>query len=171
MNLTVTTRDFCTMATLFALIKEWIPFAFLGVGAILSVFGFFQMKRMVQDNTLKILNNFKVSLQAHDLSNWKELYLGTSDAASPPAGYFLNQTGQFVALDTMWTAGNTDHTAVQRMAESLEKVCVEILKPGVNIKSQSELPLDYAALCGVTTTVCNIYQLRNIGGIDDHERV
>ncbi len=134
MNLTVTTKDFCTMAILFTLILEWLPFVFLGVGAILSVFGFFQMKRSIQENSLNILNNFKVSLQAHDIANWKELYLGTSETAAPPAGCFLDQTGQFVALDTMWTAGNADHTAVQRMAESLEKVCVEILKPGVDIK-------------------------------------
>lgn len=123
------------MAALFTLIKEWIPFVFLGVGGILAIFGLIQRSRQRESKTLMLLKNFRGSLHAHDLAHWKELYLGTSDIAAPPAGHFIDRDGHVVALDSMWTAGSEDHTAIQRMAESIEKTCVEILKETADTKA------------------------------------
>lgn len=123
------------MATLLALIKEWIPFVFLGVGGILAVFGYFQQKSRRNAKTSMVLMNFKNSTHAHDLAHWKEIYLGTSEFVSVSPGYFVDQTGQTVPLDSMWTAGSDDHTAIQRMAENFEKICAEILKETLDTKA------------------------------------
>jgi len=115
--------------------KEWLPFAFISVGVVLALIApLFRQGNQRRHKTMKVLESFRASLRDHDLNHWKELYLGTRKAAAAPAGYFIDLDGKPVPLDSMWTAGNEDHTAIQRMAENFEKICTEILARTVDAK-------------------------------------
>jgi hypothetical protein len=108
--------------------KEWLPFAFIIVGTVLALISLLLPRgKQRRQNTLKLLATFRASLHEHDVDHWKEIFHGTREAASAPAGYFINRLGKPVPLESMWTAGNDDHTAIQRMAECLEKICAEML--------------------------------------------
>lgn len=108
--------------------KEWLPFAIIIVGVVLALIALLlPHNKQRRQKTLELLARFRASLHDHDLAHWKEIYHGTREAASAPAGHFINPQGKPVPLDSMWTSGNDDHTAIQRMAECMEKVCAEIL--------------------------------------------
>jgi hypothetical protein len=115
--------------------KEWLPFAFIIVGVVLALFAaILPQGKQRREKTLQTLEDFRASLHEHDLEHWKEIYHGTRKAAAVPAGHFLNRLGKTVPLVSMWTAGNEDHTAIQRMADSLETVCAAMLAHTMDIK-------------------------------------
>lgn len=115
--------------------KEWLPFAIIIVGLALALISpFLKYGNQSRQRARQLLNAFGASLQAHDLEHWKEVYLGTREAALAPAGHFINRSGKPVPLDTMWAAVSDDHTAIQRMAECLEKACAKMLTEEVDIK-------------------------------------
>jgi hypothetical protein len=115
--------------------REWFPFALIIVGVLLALFApFLKPGKQRRNKTMKLLASFRASLHEHDIDHWKEIYHGTRKAASAPAGHFISRVGKPVPLVSMWTAGSDEHTAIQRMAESLETVCVEMLAHTVDIK-------------------------------------
>ena len=149
------------MVTTFEQIKRWLPFVFLAVGIILALFGYVQKIRQRRKKASTVVSQFKKSLRVHDMDHWKELYAGTRAAASAPAGHFINLEGKPIALDTMWTAGNEEHTAIQRMAECFEKLCKEVLTETVDTKTMwfevgqllSEMHLWLSEIRGVQTEI------------------
>lgn len=115
--------------------REWLPFAFIIVGGGLALIGLFLKSGKQHNNiTKQLLANFKASLHEHDIEQWKEIDHGRREAAAAPAGHFINRIGKPVPLVSMWTAGSDDHTAIQRLAESLETLCVEILTQNVDVR-------------------------------------
>jgi len=115
--------------------QEWLPFAFILVGVALALIApMLPHNKQRHEKTLKLLEKFKTSMHDHDLEHWKEIYRGTREAAAAPAGHFIDLNGNSVPLDSMWTAGNDDHTAIQRMAECMEKLCAEMLTQSVDVK-------------------------------------
>jgi hypothetical protein len=115
--------------------KEWLPFAFILVGVLLALIApLLPHNKQRRQKTMQLVATFRSSLHEHDLAHWKEIYHGTREAASAPAGHFIDLEGKPIPLDSMWTAGNEDHTAIQRMAECLEKACAEILTHTVDVK-------------------------------------
>lgn len=115
--------------------REWLPFAFIIVGGGLALIApFLKSGKQRINNTVQSLANFNASLHANDIEHWKEIYHGTRVAASAPPGHFINRIGKPVPLVSMWTAGSDEHTAIQRMAESLETVCTEMLAHTVDIQ-------------------------------------
>lgn len=115
--------------------KEWLPFAIIAVGVLLALIApLLPHNKQRREKSMKLLAKFRASLHDHDLEHWKELYSGTRRAAAAPAGHFINLQGKVVPLDSMWTSGNDDHTAIQRMAECMEKLCAEMLTHTVDIK-------------------------------------
>lgn len=122
------------MFTMFPLLRECLPFAIVLAGIILALFGAYQFTTQRREKAQKLLEKFKGTLHAHDLAHWHELFAGTSESVFAPAGHFIGHEGKPVPLDSMWTAGSEDHTAIQRMAENFEKICQEILTETVDIK-------------------------------------
>lgn len=115
--------------------KEWLPFAIIAAGVVLALIApLLPHNRQRREKTMELLAKFKASMHAHDLAHWKEIYLGTRKAVAVPAGHFIDQKGKVVPLETMWTAGNDDHTAIQRMAECMEKLCADMLEKPVDSK-------------------------------------
>lgn len=115
--------------------REWLPFVFIIAGVALTLVApFLKLAQQRRKNTMKLLASFKASLHEHDLDHWKEIYQGTREGAFAPAGHFMNRLGKPERLDLMWTAGSEDHTAIQRMAEYLEKTCADMLNQVVDIK-------------------------------------
>ncbi len=115
--------------------KGWLPFAFIAAGVLLVLISpFLSRGKQRRQKSMKLLATFRASIHEHDLAHWKEIYRGTRKAASAPAGHFIDLEGKAVPLDSMWTAGNEDHTAIQRMAEYLEKLCAEMLSNTADIK-------------------------------------
>lgn len=115
--------------------REWLPFAFIIVGGVLALIASFLMNgKQRRDKTMQLLASFRANLQAHDIEHWKEIYHGTSEVVSAPAGHFVNRLGKPVPLVSMWTAESDDYTAIQRMAESLETVCADMLVHEVDIQ-------------------------------------
>jgi hypothetical protein len=115
--------------------REWLPFAFIIVGGVLALIApFLKSGKHRSNKTMQLLATFRASLHEHDIEHWKEIYHGTREAASAPVGHFISRLGKPVPLVSMWTAGSDDHTAIQRMAESLETVCAEMLAHTVDIK-------------------------------------
>lgn len=115
--------------------KEWLPFAFIIVGAVLALIAsLVPHGKQRRQKSLKLLATFRASLHEHDVDHWKEIFHGTREAASAPAGCFINRLGKPVPLESMWTAGSDDHTAIQRMAECLEKICAEMLTDSADSK-------------------------------------
>jgi len=114
---------------------EWFPFAFIIVGVILMLIApILPHNKQRREKSMKLLSTFRTSLHEHDMNHWKVIYFGTRESASAPAGHFMSVERKPVPLDTMWTTGNDDHTAVQRMAEYLEILCTEMLTHTVDIK-------------------------------------
>lgn len=115
--------------------KEWLPFAIIGIGVALALIArFLPHNKQRREKTLKLLASFRASLRNHDLDHWKEIYRGTRAAVAAPPGHFIDLDGKPVPLDSMWTAGNEDHTAIQRMAENFEKICAEMLTNTMDVK-------------------------------------
>lgn len=116
-------------------IREWLPFAFIIAGVALALIApLIKPSKKRRYKTTEVLESFRASLHAHDMDHWKEVYLGTGQGVPAPEGHFISRIGKPVPLVSMWTAGNEDHTAIQRMAEKLEIVCVEILAQTVDIQ-------------------------------------
>lgn len=116
--------------------REWLPFAFIIIGVVIALIAPFLSKgRQRRQETAQLLTAFRTSLHAHDMEHWKEIYHGTRQGAFAPAGHFMNKLGKPVPLDSMWTAGSDDHTAIQRMAECMEKACAKMLTHTVDIKT------------------------------------
>ena len=115
--------------------REWLPFAIITVGVLLALIApLLPHNKERRQKTTTLLATFKGSLHEHDMDHWREVYLGTRKSAAAPAGHFIDLQGKEVPLDSMWTAGSDDHTAVQRMAECLEKACAYMLTHTVDIK-------------------------------------
>jgi hypothetical protein len=115
--------------------RDWLPFAFIIAGVVLAlVASLFQQGKQRRQKTRELLESFSASLREHDLEHWKELYRGTREVFAAPAGHFISREGKPVPLVSMWTSGQEDHTAIQRMAESLEKLCAEMLTNTVDVK-------------------------------------
>lgn len=116
--------------------KEWLPFAFIIIGVALALIApFFSHGNQRRKQTTALLTNFRSSLHPHDMEHWKEIYHGTREGSLAPVGHFMNKLGKPERLDSMWTAGSDDHTAIQRMAECMEKACNEMLNNAVDIKT------------------------------------
>lgn len=114
---------------------EWLPFAFIAVGVVLALLApLLPHNKQRREKTRKLLADFNASLREHDLDHWKEVYRGTRKAVAAPPGQFIDLDGKPVPLESMWTAGSEDHTAIQRMAECMEKLCAEMLKSSVDTK-------------------------------------
>ena len=115
--------------------EEWLPYAFIAGGVVLALITpFLPHIKQRREKTEHLLETFRASLHSHDMEHWKEVYAGTREGVFAPAGHFMNRLGKPVPLDTMWTTGDDDHTAIQRMAECMEKACTEILTHEVDIK-------------------------------------
>ena len=115
--------------------REWLPFAFIIIGVVLALIAaILKPENKHRKASMQLLENFRASLHAHDMEHWKEVYLGTREAIGAPAGHFINRIGKPVPLVSMWAVDSEDHTAIQHMAEGLEKVCAEILAHPVDIK-------------------------------------
>jgi len=115
--------------------REWLPFAFIIVGVLLALFApFLKLGNKRHNKTMQLLATFNASLHAHDIEHWKEIFHGTREAASAPSGHFISRIGKPVPLASMWAGDSEEHTAIQHMAESLEKVCVEMLAHTVDIQ-------------------------------------
>ncbi len=116
--------------------REWLPFAIIGIGVALALIALLLPKgKKRQQKTMDALAKFRGSLRNHDLDHWKELYRGTRKSVAAPAGHFIDLEGKAVPLDSMWTAGNEDHTAIQRMAECMEKISAEMLNNTLDVKT------------------------------------
>lgn len=116
--------------------KEWLPFAFIIIGgALVLISPFLSRGNQRRQKTQALLTGFRSSLHEHDMNQWEEIYRGTREGSLAPTGHFMNKLGKPVPLDSMWTAGSDDHTAIQRMAECMEKACVEMLSHTVDIKT------------------------------------
>ncbi len=116
-------------------IREWLQFGFVVIGGMIALFAYFQNQRQRRlENALKLLTLFKESLRENDLAHWKELYIGTCEPASAPQGHFISYEGLAVPLGTMWSEGSEDDNAIQRMAESFEIICFEILSGTVEAR-------------------------------------
>ena len=116
-------------------IKEWLPFAFILLGLLLALIAFRNKSEKKHDQqSLALLQDFAASLHEHDLEHWKELQHGTRAAAAVPPGHFMNRLGKVVPLVSLWSAGSDEHTAIQRMAESLEKTSADMLAREVDLK-------------------------------------
>jgi hypothetical protein len=123
------------MITLCTEIREWLQFAFVILGGTIALRAYFQNQRQRKlENALKMLNLFKESLRKNDLDHWKELYIGTCEPASAPQGHFISRHGHALPLDIMWSEGSEDDDAIQRMAESFEIICYEILSGTVEAR-------------------------------------
>lgn len=123
------------MALTFSYIKEWFPFILILAGVVLALVAIFlRPGKQTRNRTLHMLEAFRESLHEHDIEHWKEVYHGRREVVAAPAGHFINRIGKPVPLVSMWTSGNDDHTAIQRMAESLEAVCAEILTHTLDMK-------------------------------------
>lgn len=106
--------------------REWLPFAIIALGVFLAMISpFMPHKREHHQKAMKKVAVFRSSLQPHDIEHWKELYRGTGDKIDPPRGHFIDAEGKPTRLDSMWTAGGEDHTSIQRIADSLEKLCAD----------------------------------------------
>jgi hypothetical protein len=115
--------------------KEWLPFAFILLGLVLALIAFRNKSEKQHDQqSLVLLQAFAASLHEHDLEHWKEICNGTHGKVSAPPGFYVNRLGKVVQLVGLWTAGNEDHSSIQRIAEGLEKVCADMLVSEVDIK-------------------------------------
>ena len=115
--------------------REWLPFAIIALGVLLAMISpFMPHKREHHQKAMKKVSGFRSALQSHDIEHWKELYKGTGDKIDPPKGYFIDGEGKPTRLDSMWTAGGEDHTSIQRIAESLEKLCGDFPADSYEVK-------------------------------------
>jgi hypothetical protein len=115
--------------------RDWLPFAFIAAGIALALLTpFLPHNKERRQKTMKLIETFRASLHSHDMEHWKEVYAGTRESALAPAGYFMNRLGKPERLDSMWTTGDDDHTAIQRMAECMEKACAEMLSNKLDVK-------------------------------------
>jgi hypothetical protein len=115
--------------------KEWLPFAFIFIGGALALIAPFVKTGIKRSNqTKRLLETFKASLHKQDLVYWNEIYHGRREAASAPAGYFINRLGKSESLASMFVGDGEEHTAIQRMAEGLETVSTEMLAHSVDVK-------------------------------------
>lgn len=123
------------MTLSFSNFMEWFPFAFIIVGGALALLTpFLKSGNQRRDKTTQLLATFTASLHKNDIELWKEIYHGTREAASAPAGYFISRIGKPVPLVSMWADDSENNRAIQRLAESLETVCAEILAHTVDSK-------------------------------------
>jgi hypothetical protein len=123
------------MSPSFTEIREWFQFSFVVVGGTIALSAYFQNQRQRRlENALKLLALFKDSLRENDLEHWKALFVGTCEPASAPPGHFISRDGRVVPLDVMWSEGSEDDDAIQRMAESFEIICYEILSETVEAR-------------------------------------
>lgn len=123
------------MSTSFTEIREWLQFAFVVIGGFIALSVYFQNRRQRRlENALKMLSLFKESLRENDLEHWRELFVGTCEPASAPPGHFITRDGRAVPIDVMWSEGSEDDDAIQRMAESFEIICYEILSGTVEAR-------------------------------------
>lgn len=114
---------------------EWFPFVFIIVGVVLALVALSRRPdNQRSDKTGQLLASFRASLHEQDWEHWKEIYHGTREAASAPAGHFISRIGKPVPLVSMWVGDSEEHTAIQRMAENLEIVCAEMLLHTVDVK-------------------------------------
>lgn len=117
-------------------LKEWLPFVFIIIGGVLALIAPFVktgIKRSAR--TRQLLENFVASLHKQDIVYWSEIYHGRREAASAPAGYFINRLGKPESLASMFVGDGEEHTAIQRMAEGLETVCTQMLVHPVDVKA------------------------------------
>lgn len=115
--------------------REWLPFVFIiGGGALVLIAQFMKPVSQRSKKTMQLLANFKASLHEHDIEHWKEIFHGTREGALAPAGHFMNRIGKPVPLVSMWVTGSDEHSAIQRMAESMEIVCADILAHTVEVE-------------------------------------
>ena len=123
------------MSPTYTEIREWLQFGFVVTGGTLALLVYLQnQKQQRLENALKLLTLFKESLRENDLTHWKELYIGTCEPATAPKGHFISCDGNPVPLDVMWSEGSEDDDAIQRMAESFEIICYEILSGTVEAR-------------------------------------
>jgi len=115
--------------------REWLPFVFIAAGVLLVLITpFLPHNKERRQKTQKLLDTFRSSLHSHDMEHWKEVYAGTRESSLAAPGHFINRLGKSVPLDSMWTTGDDEHTAIQRMAECMEKACTEVLSNNLDVK-------------------------------------
>lgn len=115
--------------------REWFPFVIIFVGVALALIALYLKPGKQRSNqTMQFLTSFRASLHEHDIERWKEIYHGTRKAAVAPTGHFISRSGKPVPLVSMWADDSEYHTVIPRMAERLERVCVEMLAHTVDIE-------------------------------------
>lgn len=116
-------------------VREWLPFAFIIVGVALALIAPFLMPgRKRRNQSMQLISTFIKSMHTQDIEHWREIFHGTREAARAPAGHFINRLGKPVPLALMWAADSEDHTAIQRIAECLEKACGKMLDQTLDVK-------------------------------------
>lgn len=109
-------------------IRQWLQLVFTVGGGILAFVVFSQNIRQRRvENSLRFIENFRRSLEAEDISHWKNLFYLAGEPGGAPPGYYASGDGPYLPISDYFSEGSPDGYAVSRMAESLNVMCHQVL--------------------------------------------
>ena len=113
-------------------IREWISFCFLIVGGSIALRTYVINQRQRRlENSFRLINFFKESLQENDIEEWRKMFYAVFDAKD---GHYVSEEKGEQPLSDLFDVPPPDNGATARMAEQFELLSQEILVNTVNLK-------------------------------------
>lgn len=110
-------------------IRQWLQLLFVIIGGVIAFVAYFQnLKQRRVENALKFIQLFRDGLEPDDISQWKVLFIATSEPAGAPIGQYINTVAKaFRPISDWFSEGSGDGHAISSMAQSLDVVCHQVI--------------------------------------------
>lgn len=116
-------------------IREWIKFAVIIVGGIIALRTYVVSQRQRRiENSLKLLDIFFSNLERNDLSEWKRIFMNSSESSGVKTGFFFSKDNQEIPFNSLFSEGPDDNGAIDRIVQQIDLIAYEALRGTADIR-------------------------------------
>ena len=116
-------------------IREWSKFGILTVGGCLALRTYIVGQRQRRlENSLKLLDIFFENLEENDLSEWKRIFVNSSEPSGAKYGYFHSSHNQQIKFEYLFSEGPDDNGANNRIVQQIDLIAYDALKGTIDLR-------------------------------------
>ena len=116
-------------------IREWIKFFIIIIGGAIALRTYVVSQRQRRlDNSMKLLDIFFSGLEENDLSEWKRIFMNSSEPSGVKKGYFFSKNKQEIPFSSLFSEGPDDNGAIDRIVHQIDLVSYEALRGTADVR-------------------------------------
>ncbi|MDO6765950.1 hypothetical protein [Agarivorans sp. 1_MG-2023] len=116
-------------------IREWIKFFVIIIGGAIALRTYIVSQRQRRlDNSIKLLEIFFSHLEEDDISEWKRIFMSSSESSGSKKGFFFSKNNQEIPFGSLFSEGPDDNGATDRIVHQIDLVAYEVLRGTADVR-------------------------------------